>query len=120
MSSDSSHSIEVRPAGLFDLHEGERTRSRRNSSVREKVMKSEDNSARRLDLAKLSKELSSPEDPGSQLNTDLIVSGETVKHGVVKRPRNTKTPAEQYAIDSGKEDQQPRSSNPAFKSRTRI
>ena len=34
----------------------------------------------------------------------MIVPGEVEKHGLVKKRRNTKPPAEQYPVDSGKED----------------
>ena len=57
-----------------------------------------------MDLEKVANELSSPEDPRSQ-QSKLIVLGEVEKQGMVKkRKNNTKPSAEQYSIDSGKED----------------
>ena len=105
MSSDSD-SIEIKPPqGSLNLHEGDRTRSRRNSPAREKVKRLKDDPVRNLDLDKLSKDLSSPEEPRGQQGK-LIVPGEIVKQGVVKKRRNnTKSPAERCSIDSGKEDE---------------
>ena len=101
MSGDSD-SIEVEPSqGSLNLREGDRTRSRRNSPAREKVKRLKHDPVRKLDLEKVAKDLSSPEDPRSQ-QSKLIVPGEIVKPGVVKKRRNnTKSPAERYSIDSG-------------------
>ena len=105
MSSDSD-SIEVEPSqGSLNLRVGNRTRSRRNSPPREKVKRLKDDPVRKLDLEKVAKDLSSPGDPRSQ-QSKLIVPGEIVKPGVVKKRRNnTKSPAERFSIDSGKEDE---------------
>ena len=65
----------------------------------------EDDPVRKLDLKKISRDLSSPEDPRSQ-QSKLIVPGEIAKQGMVKKRRNnTKLSAEQYSIDSRKEDE---------------
>ena len=92
-------SSEVEPAqGSLNLRQGDRTRSR------EKVKRLKDGPVRKLDLERVAKDLSSPEDPRSQ-QSKLIVPGEIAKQGVVKKRRNTKPPAEQFSIDSGKEDE---------------
>ena len=104
MSSISSSS-EVEPAqGFINLREGDRTRSRRNSSAGEKVKRLKDDPVKKLDLEKVAKDLSFPEDPRSQLSSKLIVPGEIERHGLVKKRRITKPSVEQYSIDSGKED----------------
>lgn len=103
MSSVSSSS-EVEPAqGSLNLREGDRTRSRMNSPAGEKVERLKDDPVRKLDLEKVAKEFSSPEDSRSQ-QSKLIVPGEVERHGLVNKRRNTKPPAEQYPIHSGKED----------------
>ena len=98
-------SSEVEPSqGSLNLREGGRTRSRRNSPAGEKVKRLKDDPVRKLDLEKVAKDLSSPEDPRSQ-QSSLIVPEEVAKQGGVKKRRSTKTPAEQFSIDSGKEDE---------------
>ena len=52
----------------------------------------------------MAKGLTPPEDPRGQQSM-LIVPGEIVKLGVVKKRRNTKPLAERCSIDSGKEDE---------------
>ena len=65
----------------------------------------EDDQVRKLDLEKVTRDLSSPEGPRSQ-QSKLIVPGEIVKQGMVKKKRNnTKPSAEQYSIDPGKADE---------------
>ena len=67
--------------------------------------KGEKDPVRKLDLLKVTRDLSSPGDPRSQ-QSKLIVPGEIAKQGMVKKRRNnTKPSAEQYSIDSGKEDE---------------
>ena len=68
------------------------------------VKRLKDDPVRKLDLERVAKDLSSPGDPRSQ-QSSLIVPGEIAKQGVVKKRRNTKPPAEQFSIDSGKEDE---------------
>ena len=103
--SSAGSSIEVEPSqGSLNLRDGDRTRSRRNSPTGEKVKRLKNDPVRKLDLEKVAKELSSPEDPRSQ-QSSLIVPGEIARQGVVKKRRNTKPPAEQFSIDSGKEDE---------------
>ena len=63
-----------------------------------------DDPVRKLDLEEVTTYSSSPEDPRSQ-QSKLIVPGEIVKPGVVKKRRNTKSPAERFPIDSGNEDE---------------
>ena len=65
-----------------------------------------DDPVMKLDLEKVAKDSSSPEDPRSQ-QSKLIVPGENVKPGVMvkRRGNNTKSPAERYSIDSGNEDE---------------
>ena len=63
-----------------------------------------DDPVKKLDLEKVAKKLSSPEDPRSQPSSKLIVPGGVERHGLAKKRRNTKPSVEQYPIDSGKED----------------
>ena len=91
MSSISSSS-EVEPAqGSLNLREGDRTRSRRNSPAGEKVKKLKDDPVKKLDLEKIAKELSSPEDRRSQQSSKLIVPGEIGRHGLVKKKKKHQT-----------------------------
>ena len=104
--SSACSSSEVEPSqASLNLRKGNRTRSRSNSPAGEKVKRLEDDPVWELDLEKVTRDLSSPVDPRSQ-QSKLVVPGEIVKRGVVKKRRNnTKPPAEQYSIDSGKEDE---------------
>ena len=106
--SSAGSSSEVEPSqGSLNLRKGDRSRSRRNSPAGEKVKRLEDDPVRKLDLEKITREitrdLSSPVDPRNQ-QSKLIVPGEVAKQGTVKKRRNnTKPSAEQHSIDSGKE-----------------
>ena len=104
--SSAGSSSEVEPSqGSLNLRKGDRIRWRRNSPAGKKVNRLEDDPVRKLDLKKISRDLSSPEDPRSQ-QSKLIVPGEIAKQGMVKKRRNnTKLSAEQYSIDSRKEDE---------------
>ena len=64
----------------------------------------EDDPVRKLALEKVTRDLSSPEHPRSQ-QSKLIVPGGIAKQGMLKKRSNTKPLAEQYSIDSGKEDE---------------
>ena len=104
--SSADSSSEVEPSqGSLNLRKGDRTRSRRNPPAGDKVKRLEDDPVRKWDLEKVTRDLSSPEDPRSQ-QSKLIVPGEIAKQGLVKKARNkTKPSAEQYSIDSGQEDE---------------
>ena len=52
----------------------------------------EDDPVRKLDLEQVTRDLSSPEDPRSQ-QSKLIVPGEIVKQGMVKKRRNNTKPS---------------------------
>ena len=101
--SSAGSSSEVEPSqGSLNLRKGDRTRSRRNSPAGEKVKRLEDDLVRKLDLEKITRDWSSPENPRGQ-QSKLIVPGEIVNQGMVnKRRNNTKPSAEQYSVDLGK------------------
>ena len=55
--------------------------------------KGEKDPVRKLDLEKVTRDFSSPEDPRSQ-QSKLIVPGEIAKQGMVKKRRNSTKPSE--------------------------
>ena len=88
MSSSAGSSSEIEPSqGSLNLRKGDRTRSRRNSPAGEKVKRLADDPARKLGLEKVTRDLSSPEDPRSQ-QRKFIVPGEIAKQGMVNKKKH--------------------------------